>query len=413
MIDRKWCSSGRHFFIVFFLGFSSGLPFSLVGTTLAAWFSFEGLSVMAVGMLSLVNQPYIFKFIWAPFLDRPLFKSIGLRKQWIALTQLLLIVTIIFLSFLSPKHQPVLVGSLALITAFISATQDIAIDAYRAEILLPFERGLGATLAVLGYRVATLFSGAAALVIADVWGWSITISLISMLLIPPALVNLYSREPFKRAEKADFGFFEPLKELVVRRQGIWVMIFIFLYKLGEAFTSTTSIISMPFLIQGLGFSLTTLGLTSKGVGILATIFGSVVAGFVMLRMRLFVALMLFGVLQVCANALFILLAIVGKNITLLIVAVMMDNFSAGMGMTALLAFMMAWCDSDFTASQFALLSAIAALPRMVSGPIAALIQGLSSWVGLYTVAWLLSIPALIILVFIRKVIDESGTQLGH
>jgi PAT family beta-lactamase induction signal transducer AmpG len=406
---RKWRLDKRHFFIVFFLGFSSGLPFTLVGTTLAAWYAYNGLDIMHIGMLTLIGQPYIYKFLWAPFLDKAFFRKMGKRRGWIATTQFLLVMTIISLAFFTPEKHPFLIAFIALCIAFISATQDIAIDAYRADILLPHERGLGATLAVFSYRLATLVSGALALIWAEHYGWSSTFIILALTLLPSIAVNLVSPEPSKKMA-IPVSFITPFKALLKRERALSIFLFIFLYKLGEAFTSTSSGITMPFLIQGLGFDLTTIGLTGKGIGIIATILGSFIAGFLMLKVRLYRALMVFGVFQALTNLLFVLLAYVGKKLSLLVIAVLFDNLSAGMGMTALIAFLMAWSDKRYTASQFALLSAISALPRMISGPIAAVIQMSFGWVTLFSFSFISALPALFVLYGLKNVISKSDNE---
>lgn len=405
-IFEKWRLKKRHFFIVFFLGFSSGLPFTLVGTTLAAWYAHKGLSIMNIGMLTLIGQPYIYKFLWAPLLDKAFFKKMGKRRGWIFSTQLLLVLGILLLALFSPDKHPFLVALFALCIALISATQDVAIDAYRAEILLPHERGLGATLAVFSYRLATLVSGALALIWAEHYGWPATFIILALSLIPSLLVNLLSPEPSQKLTKP-VSFITPFKALIKRDKALMVFCFIFLYKLGEAFTSTSSGITMPFLIQGLGFDLTTIGLTGKGVGIIATIVGSFIAGFLMLRVSLYRALFIFGVLQAFTNLLFVLLAYVGKKLSLLVVAVLFDNLAAGMGMTALLAFMMAWSDKRYTASQFALLSAISALPRMLSGPIAAMLQIHYGWVVMFACSFVFALPALWVLFRLKSYVIKA------
>lgn len=401
--ELKWRFKQRHYLIVFVLGFSSGLPFTLIGTTLAAWFSSEGLSITSIGLLSLVGQPYTFKFLWAPLLDIPCFKQIGKRRGWLLITQLLLIAAIISLSFFEPKTSALLIAFIALMVAFISSTQDIAVDAYRAEILAPEERGFGATLSVFSYRIATLLSGAVALVWADHFGWPSTFIALSLCLIPVIVTVYFAPEPtpVNESRGRKYHYLSPIISLLIRKNGVAVLIFIFLYKLAEAFTSTSSGVTLAFFIQALHFDLSTIGITGKGVGIIATILGSFVAGVTMMRLPLYYALFIFGVFQAVTNLLYVLLAIVGKNLGVLVIAVLFDNMSAGMGMTALIAFMMAWTHKRYTATHFAMMSAISALPRMISGPIAAALEIEYGWVGLYIIATLAALPALFLLRYLK------------
>ncbi len=407
---KKW-RDNRHFFIVFVLGFSSGLPFTLVGTTLAAWFAKSGQSITNIGLLTLIGQPYIFKFLWAPLLDISLFKRMGKRRAWLLLTQALLLICILTLSFLSPIKQPVLIALVAWLIALFSATQDIAVDAFRSEVLLPHDRGFGATLAVFSFRMATLFSGALALVWADHYGWRSTFIILSLCLLPVMCSVYFTKEPkHPKPFIEEISYLEPFLFLLKRPHGLWMIAFVFLYKLAEAFTSTSSGVTMAFLIQDLHFDLSTIGLTGKGVGIIATIIGSFIAGVSMLRLSLYRALLIFGIFQAVTNLLFVLLAILGKDLYILMVAVLFDNMAAGMGMTALIAFMMAWSDKHYTASHFALLSAISALPRMLSGPIAAYIELHIGWVGLYTFATFAALPCLLLLMMRKNIFKKLNDQ---
>lgn len=402
---------GRHFFLVFLLGFISGLPFSLLGSTLAAWFSSEGVSIINIGFISLIQQPYVFKFLWAPLLDIPLFKFIDRRRGWILLCQLLLSIGIAILSFCDPQTSATKIAFLALCLAFISATQDIAIDAFRAEILTPNERGLGATIAIFSYRAATLVSGALALIVADYYGWQVTFLWLSFLIIPCCLFLYFFKEnvsPQNKVEKKlqKFHLWQGVRQLVATQNGLKIIAFILLFKLGEAFTSTSSILIMPFLLQGLGFSLSTIGVVGKGVGIIATLIGSLMAGILLLRMSLYRSLLIFATLQILMNILFVILSVVGKNLALLTICIFSENLVAGMGMTALIAFMMGVCNKQYTATQLALLTAISALPRTFSGPIGATIQSYIGWSNLFILSVLLAIPVLIVLQGLKKVIAE-------
>ncbi len=396
----------RHFFLVFVLGFISGLPFSLLASTLAAWFAISGVSIIDIGLLSLVQQPYFFKFLWAPLLDKALFNRLGRRTGWILSCQILLATGILVLAILNPSNNSKLIGILALVLAFTSATQDIAIDAYRAELLKPNERGLGATIAIFSYRISTMVSGALALIIADNFGWSVTFIFIAALIIPCSLIIYFIKEvPFDSINKNQkVRLFNILKTTINSKNSINIIILIFLFKLGEAFTSTSSVLLMPFLLNGLGFSLSAIGAIGKGVGILATLLGSVVAGVFLLRVSLYKSLISFATLQIFMNGLFVLLSVSAKNYTLLTLCIFCENLIAGMGMTALIAFMMAACDKKYTATQFALFSAISALPRLLAGPIGATIQLYVGWTNLFIMAVILAMPVLLSLLNLKTYI---------
>lgn len=381
--------------IVFLLGFSSGLPFSLITTTLQAWYAEQGVSLMTTGLLSLVGLPYLYRVFWGPFVDRyPLF-SIGRRKSWILTTQVLLIVGFNILAWQNPEHYPHMMAAIALALAFISATQDIAVDAQRIEYLPASFHGLAASAAVFGYRLALMIAGGLSLVMAHRFGWTVTYRLMSLLMAIGVIATLCSQEPeiIITSEKTNLkaSFLEPIKELWVRPGFVALVLFILFFKLGEAFTSTSSGIMMPFLIQGLGFSLDAIGYINKILGVAAILCGSCAAGFLLIRWSLFKSLLFFGLCQALANILFIVLAMTGKNLMLFALAAVCDNFAAGMSSTALVAFFMRMVNQRFTATQFSLLVGIASIPRVFSGPLAVLLQSHLGWVGLYQCAFFLSL----------------------
>lgn len=388
---------------ILLLGFSSGLPLSLITSTLQAWFAESGLSVMAIGSLSLIGLPYVYRLLWAAVLDRVSLCRLGKRRSWILVMQGLLLLGFEVMAFCSPESQAGLLAGLALLMAVFSATQDIAIDAHRTEYLQESEYGLGASLAVFGYRIALLVSGGLALIIAQHYGWRLTYQAMGLLLLPPMLAVLYSREPDHPQPTAQpwlASFIDPIRELSARPGIIALLLFIFFFKVGEAFTTTISGIVMPFLIQGLGFSLETIGYVNKVLGVAAVLAGGLIGGLILLRWPLYNALMAFGLLQALTNALFIVLAIVGPHLGWLCVAVIADNFACGMGSTALVALLMQLVDKRFTATQLSILIAFSTLPRVFSGPFAAFVQMQIGWVGLYQLSTLL---ALVYIPFLRAI----------
>lgn len=401
----------KRLFIVFLLGFSSGLPLALTSSTLQAWFADAGMSVLATGMLSLVGMPYVYRFAWGPVLDRYAILPIGKRRSWMLVMQLALLISFNLMAWLTPNQSPEFMAILAFACACFSATQDVAVDAQRVEYLPTSEHGLGASFAVFGYRIALLIAGGVALVIAKHLGWPFTYRLMGLFMLIGVIATLWSSEPSKQVEdKVDFlaFFVASLKELFARRGILSLLLFILFYKLGEAFTATTSGIVMPFLIQGLGFSLDTIGYVNKMMGITAILFGGLIAGVLLMRWTLFHALLVFGLLQAFTNVLFIALAIVGKNLFLFALAVIADNFAAGMGSTALVVFFMRLVKQPFTATQFSLLVAFSALPRIFSGPFAAMVQMSVGWVGLYQLAFILALGFIPFLIMIREHTKELG-----
>lgn len=410
--------------IIFLLGFSSGLPLALVTSTLQAWFADCGMPVLATGMLSLVGFPYIYRVLWGPLLDRYSLFSLGLRRSWILLMQICLLLGFNAMACFTPTHSAQVLACLAFLLAIFSATQDASIDAHRTEFLPVSEHALGASLAVFGYRLALLIAGGLALVLASDLGWATTYRIMSLFMLAGIVATLWSQEPVRQTVATQTSllstFIAPLKDLSSRKGVIPLIIFILFYKLGEAFTTTTSGIVMPFLIQGLGFSLDTIGYINKMLGISSILLGGLASGILLMRWSLYRALFCFGLLQALTNLLFVALAMVGKNLTLFAVAVVCDNFAAGMASTALVAFFMRLVNRQFTATQFSFLVAIATLPRVLSGPVAALLQMSFGWVGLYQLSFVLALGFIPFLLMIKQqtMMEEEGLLqarplLGH
>ena len=375
------------------LGFSSGLPISLVTSSLQAWFADAGLSVQATGFLSLIGLPYLLRFLWAPLLDKYRLFSLGKRRSWILTMQLLIAVGLFFISGLNPQQSSLLMMLVALAIASFSATQDAAIDAHRTEYLDPPLHGLGASFAMFAYRMALLVSGGMVLVLAQHFGWALSYRLMGLLMIMGVIGILISPEPSQYSARDQAGlpeFIEPLRQLFVRKQSLIFFAFVLLYKLGTVFTSSVSGIVMPFFIQGLHFSLQTIGYVIKVWGLIAMILGGLLAGVVLIRCSLYRALLAFGLLQALTNGFFILLASCKPNLGLLILSVFSDNFATGMGATAMVVLFMRYVNQHYTAIQYSVLVAISGITLVLSGPVGALLQKNLGWVGLYILAFILS-----------------------
>ncbi len=406
----------RRLFTIFILGFSSGLPLSLISSTLQAWFASCGLPVMTTGALSLVSIPYAYRMLWGPVLDRVSLFGLGRRRGWIFAMQICLLLGFNVMAFFSPSEHASYIALLALLMAVCSATQDMAIDAQRVEYLPEHKHALGASITTLGYRLALLFSGGLALVIARYLGFSLTYRFVSLFLLAGMMAVWFSKEPYPVViEKANYRtlFVRPFKELMQRKGIIPLLLFIFCFKLGEAFTTTTSGIVMPFLIQGIGFSPDTIGYVNQILGVSSILAGGLLAGILLMRYSLFYTLLFFGLLQACTNVLFVVLAMVGKNTLLLSISVFADNFAAGMGSTALVALFMRLVDKRFTGTQFSILVAISTIPRIASGPIAASLQMWLGWVGMYQCAALLALLFVPFLVLIKQQVEARHQDIGE
>jgi len=391
---------------VLFLGFSSGLPAVLTGSTLSAWFTESGISLMAIGALTLVGQPYVYKFLWAPLMDRFIPPFLGRRRGWMLIWQLCLILTIAAMALLTPQKHAGLMGMVALLIAFCSASQDTAINAYQTDVLQQEERGMGAALMANGWRIGTIVSGAFALIMAQSLGWHMTylimaacmlVGLITTLLCP-ATPNEKHVQPVSLKD----AVIDPFKEFFTRhgaRFAIILLAIIVFYKLGDAFALS---LNTTFLLRGMHFSLTDVGVANKMVGLAASIAGGLIGGLIMLRISLLRALVLFGILQAVSNLGYMWLALAGHNYPLFYGAVAVEFFTSGLGTTAFLAFIMSLCHPKFTATQFALLTAISAVGRVYIGPAAAETVLHIGWAGFFFASFWVGLIGLGLIWFIRK-----------
>ncbi len=492
--------------VVAVLGFASGLPLALTGQALQAWLSGEGVDIATIGFLSLVGLPYTFKFLWAPLMDRfELLPALGRRRGWLVVTQLGLAAALWALAATPPQGALQAFALLALLVAFVSASQDVVIDAYRTDLLQPAQRGLGASLNVLGYRLAMILSGGVALIWTDAaqgsgWTWPQVYRLMAGIMAgaavfsalalprlrPPAdqagarstplpsarndllgfaavvlavavgyLATLYVFTPLAKALLGPWlaggalapalqsrwidllalliglGFTLPLAAWAARRarfetllggmRGYFsqpgaplFLLFIVFYKLGDAFAGA---LMTPFLLQAMAFASAEVGVVNKIIGLWLTLGGALLGGLLMLRLGLWRALMLFGILQAASNLGFWWLAVHGKGslpgllipafdwgfVSLthatpvdggLLMVIAFENLSGGMGTAAFLAFLMSLTQQRFTATQFAMLSAFASVGRVWVGPLAGVLAASIGWPDFFIVSTVLALPAL-------------------
>jgi MFS transporter, PAT family, beta-lactamase induction signal transducer AmpG len=404
----------RNLAVILFLAFSSGLPLALTGGTLQAWMTVEGVSLATIGLFTLAGVPYTWKFLWAPIMDRYVPPFLGRRRGWLLLTQLALVAGIAAMAFSSPRTDLAMIAALAVFIAFASASQDIAFDAYRTDISKPEQRGLAAAFTVVGYRTAMLTSGAAALVLVagsgwiGAFGWRDTYLLMAALMGIGVIATFLGNEPRLEARPPrtlEDAFWLPLKEFF-SRPGAWaILALIVLYKLGDAFAGS---LTTAFLLRGVGFSLDEVGYVNKGMGLAATIVGAIFGGTLMVKLGLYRALLIFGALQAVSNLSFMALAGAGRSYELMIFAVGFENLCGGMGTAAFVAFLMALCDHRFTATQFALLSALSAFGRVYVGPAAGYATdpnylGLD-WATFFFLTFLVALPGLALLYWQRATI---------
>ena len=391
------------------LGFASGLPLALTAGTLQAWLTVAGLDLRTIGIVTLVGLPYTVKFLWSPLMDRFVPPWFGRRRGWMIATQLGLIAGIAAMAVTGPADAIWALSVLAIAVAFLSASQDIAFDAYRADVLLARERGIGAGISVTGYRIAMLISGAVALILSDHIGWQSTYLLMASLMLIGVATTLLSPEPSSAItppgtlSEAVWG---PIREFFSRSPAVGLLLLIVLYKVGDAFAGT---LTTAFLIRGVGFSPTEVGVINKGMGLLATLFGALTGGALMARMGLFRALLLFGLLQAVSNLSFMVLAWTGKSYLVMVSAVAFENLSGGMGTAAFVALLMSLCDHRYTATQFALLSALGALGRVFVGPPSGYLVETVGWVVFFFITFLAALPGLGLLWRLRDYLNTQPT----
>lgn len=404
----------RSILVSLLLGFASALPLALSGSTLQAWFaSASSVSLITVGFLSLVTLPYTIKFLWAPVMDRYVPPFLGRRRGWILICQFLLGLTIAAMALFTPAEEPHILMTLAFFVAFLSASADIAIDAYRIDILSPQEKAMGAAMAVNGYRIAMLVSGGLVLVVADYWGWRVAYLLMASLMSIGAITTFFGPEPANQIQpprKLWDCTILPLKDFIARPQALWILVFIVMYKLGDAFAA--NLIS-PFLIRKIQMSLTEIGTLVKFSGFLGTILGTIIGGLWVPKLGWFRSLIIFGIVQTLSNLIYLPLIWTGPNYILAGSAIFLDNMFGGMGTAAFVGFVMGLCNPRFTAFQFALLSALTSIGRTFIGPVAGFVAQTFGWEIYFMSSVLFAIPGLLLLVYLRKSLEKMSSSMAE
>lgn len=397
-------------FVMLLLGFSSGLPLPLTSGTLQAWLTVTGIDITTIGIFALIGLPYTIKFLWSPFMDRFVPPWLGRRRGWVFLTQVALLTGIVSMAFLSPERAPLMLALAALIVTFMSASQDIVIDAYRTDVLPDVERGMGAAVFVFGYRIAMIVAGAVALIFSEIVGWQTTYLIMAAVMVVGMSGTFIGKEPDKKVappktmQEAAWG---PLKDFLSRRSSMLMILLIVFYKLGDAYAGA---LTTTFLIRGVHFSPTDVGTINKGMGLVATIVGALFGGAFMVKLGLFRSLLAFGFLQMVSNLSFMVLAWTGKSYAMLVVAVAFENLSGGMGTAAFVAFLMALCNPRFSATQFALLSSLSALGRVLVSPTSGFAVELIGWTNFFLFSTFTALPGLWLVWYLRNEIIGMQTE---
>ena len=388
--------ANRRVFFVLLLGFSSGIPLALTGSTLQAWMASEKVDLTVIGVFSLVGLPYTFKYLWSPLMDRFVPPFLGRRRGWMLVTQAALFLVIAAMAFSEPKTHPGALALLSFLVAFCSASQDIVVDAWRTEVLAPEELGPGAGVHILGYRVAMLTSGAIALILADRMPWRVVYLLMAGSLVVGMIASLLAPEP-ELAEKSPRtlkeAVVEPFLEFFARPGAAGILLFIVFYKLDVVMATA---LTTPFLLE-LGFTMTDIGAVTKGLGMIATIAGTLAGGAVVARTGMKASLWIFGILQSVSTLSFLALARLGHHYPMMVAAIGIENLCSGMGTAAYAAFLMSLCDKRFTATQYALLTSLMAVTRVVAGAPTGFLAKAYGWEIYFVISTLAAIPGLLFL----------------
>ncbi len=399
--------------VIMLLGFSSGLPLLLTLSTLSVWLVEIGITKTTIGFFALVGLPYSFKFLWAPFMDNlkiPFFTNyFGRRRSWILLTQVLLILSLIFLGHSDPSIDPKLTALAALLVAFFSASQDIVIDAFRVESLEKKFYGAGAAMIVFGYRIGMLSAGAGALYLASFYQWSVVYILMSLQILIGSFAILVSREPEQGSlinieKKKDIliwfedSVIDPFRDFMKKGNWVIILLFVVLYKFGDALVS---VVANPFYIE-MGFSKIEIANVSKIFGLAATLTGAFIGGIIVTQSGIFKSLLLCGILQMLSNLFYAIQAYIGDNIGFLIVTIGFMDLASGMGTAAFIAYLSSLCNIRYTATQYALLSALASVGRtFLSSPGGYLVDTVN-WIPFFIFTSIAAIPGIYLLIILKK-----------
>jgi PAT family beta-lactamase induction signal transducer AmpG len=401
----------RRIAAVLLMGLASGLPYNLTDSTLQAWLKDTGLSNTTIGLLSLIGLAYTVKPLWAPLLDRYAVPVLGRRRGWILFFQVALAAALAWMAFHGPERGLVPFVLLALLVAVLSASQDIVIDAWRTDLVSAAERGPAATGANLGYRASSWFAFSGALILADVVGWRATYLVMAGVMLALTLATLWAPEPEARAappRSLAEAVTAPLAQLLGNPGMVSLLLALVLYKVGDAFALK---LFTPFLMD-VGFSKTEIGAVTKTLMLAASVSGAIVGGVWMVKLGLVRALLVFGFLQALANLGYMAVALAGKDMTVMALAVFADNFVGAMGNTALVVFIMALCDARFSAFQYALLSAIAVLPRNVLGAPAGFLSDAIGWPAFFLATFFTALPGLAMVWWLRARVAALDRPAG-
>lgn len=398
----------RQLIIIFVLGFASGFPLALTGSTFKLWLAQEKVDIKTIGLISMVAIASSLKFLWAPLLDRYHLPFLGRRKTWLILTQALLALGLFMISQLSPIDQLPLLVSWAVFVAFLSATQDITIDAYRGEILETRQMGIGSSLNVYGYRTAMWIAGGVLVFFVadssmDTLGkitWPQFYMICAAVFAGLTVFSFFIPEPQVESTPRTLwsAVVEPFTEFFKREHAITILLFVFTFKLGDQIAGSL----LPVFYKDMGYINAEIGGVTKTLGLFSTLAGLFVGGMALVKFEIKKCLWAFGILQAISTGMFSLITFTGPAIWSLAFVVFLEDFSSGMATSALLAFMSTISKGKYTATQFALLSSLTVLGRTLFSGSAGYLQEYLGWAGFYYAGMLLAIPGLYMLWILNK-----------
>lgn len=392
------------------IGFASGLPNVLAGDAIAAWLSAVEVDVTSIGLFALINVPYTFKFLWAPFLDRftpPGLDFLGRRRGWLIVLQMLLTATLAGLAFVGPETpNDDLVGFAVLGAAMVllSASQDIVADGYRTDVLGPTELGAGAAVFVTGYRIATIVGGAFVLILAGKIGWRSAFGLMAIYMMLAAVVTWLAPEPRTSAARPSTlaeAVVQPVAQFITQRglaATILIAIFIIVFRLPDSLGNR---MTMPLLLNHLQFTAEEVGWIRQLLGFFITILGALTGGAIVARFGLMRSLIVFGILQAVSNGGFYVLAQTDPTRTLLAVVIGIESFCGGLVASGFVAFLMSCCDPRYSATQYALLSSLMALALSIAGAISGFAVAKFGYADFFLLSIAAGIPGMAMLAWLR------------
>jgi PAT family beta-lactamase induction signal transducer AmpG len=406
----------RRMAICVFTGFSSGLPLYLLFNLLPAWLRSEHVDLKTIGLFALIQFPYTWKFLWSPLLDRYVLPLLGRRRGWMLLTQIGLLLVIAMMGAFSPQNDLHTIAWIATLLAFLGATQDIVLDAYRRELLSDSEMGLGNAVHVNAYRIAGLVPGSLSLILADFLPWNMVFIATALFMLPGVAMTLAVQEPHRAAPPKTLreAVVEPFHEFITRRgwnSALLILAFLFLYKLGD---SMCTALATPFYMD-MGFSKTQIGLIAKNAGLWPAVIGGLLGGLWMVKIGINRALWLFGVVQVVSIFGFVWLASVGHHAEItsvelaqLAIVIGLEALGVGLGTAAFVAFIARTTHPAYTATQFALFTSLAAMPRTFANAATGWLVEMMGWMGFFLLCALLALPGMVLLLKVAPWQEQAG-----